>query len=257
MIIKSLKSFLFLVFLLVLSGCATTYNPATGRNEVIFINSASETVIGKGAAAQIAEKYKLIEKGDDLDRLNNIGDRVASVSDRDDIEYRFYLIDDKELNAFTVPGGHVYIFKGLYDKLDDDELAAVMAHEIGHVAARHIVKKMQAGLGYQLLSTIALIAYTSNADEDKRKQAGYAAYAGATAFNLVSLGYSRKDEFQADELSVKYTDKAGFDPQGMIGALKKLDNQNKKGVSVPYILRSHPYIDQRIAHIEELIDDTK
>jgi len=80
---------------------------------------------------------------------------------------------------------------------------------------------------------------------------------GATAFNLVSLGYSRKDEFQADELSVKYTDKAGFDPQGMIGALKKLDDQNKKGVSVPYILRSHPYIDQRIAHIEELIDDTK
>ncbi len=254
-IIKPLKSFLLLLFLFSLSGCATTYNPATGRNEVIFINSASETVIGKSAAAQISEKYKLIESGEDFDRLNRIGKRIASVSDRKDIEYRFYLIDSKELNAFTVPGGHVYIFKGLYDKLDDDELAAVMAHEIGHVAARHIVKKMQAGLGYQLLSTIALIAYTSNADDDKRKQAGYAAYAGATAFNLVALGYSRKDEFQADELSVKYTSSAGFDPHGMIGALEKLDDQNKKGISVPYILRSHPYIDQRISRIDEQIED--
>ncbi len=254
---KLLKFLPLITLVIALSGCATTYNPATGRNEVIFINSASETVIGKNAAAQIAEKYKIIESGKDLDRLNGIGNRIAAVSDRDDIEYKFYIIDDKELNAFTIPGGYVYIYRGLYDKLDDDELAAVIAHEIGHVAARHIVKKMQANLGYQVLSTIALIAYTKNADDDKKKRAGYAAYAGATAFNLVALGYSRKDEFQADELSIKYTTKAGFDPHGMIKALKKLDEQAKKGVPTPYILRSHPYIDQRISHIEELIDSNK
>ncbi len=239
------------------SGCATVYNPATGRQEVIFINSASEAIIGKSAASQISEKYKLIDSGKDFDRLNEIGSRIAAVSDRQDIEYRFYIIDDEKLNAFTIPGGYVYMFKGLYDNLDDDELAAVIAHEIGHVAARHIVKKMQASLGYQVLSTIALIVYTKGADDDKKKQAGYVAYAGATAFNLAMLGYSRKDEFQADELSVKYTSSAGFDPRGMIGALEKLKNQEKKGIPVPYILRSHPYIDQRITRLEELIENKK
>ena len=257
MLTKLLKYLPFLLLVIVLSGCAATYNPATGRNEIIFINSASEAIIGESAAAQITKKYKLIESGKDIDRLNVIGSRIAAVSDRQDLEYKFYIIDDKELNAFTIPGGHVYIFKGLYDKLDDDELAAVMAHEIGHVAARHIVKKMQASLGYQILSTIALIAYTKNAGDDKKKQAGYVAYAGATAFNLVTLGYSRKDEFQADELSIKYTSNAGFDPHGMIRALEKLDNQANKGMPVPYILRSHPYIDQRITHLEELIKSNK
>ena len=240
-----------------LSGCATIYNPATGRKEVIFINSASEAIIGKNTASQISEKYKLIDSGKEIDRLNEIGNRVAVVSDRQDIEYKFYIIDDKKLNAFTIPGGHVYIFKGLYDKLDDDELASVVAHEIGHVAARHVVKKMEANLGYQVLSTIALITYAKNADDDKKKLAGYVAYAGATAFNLVLLGYSRKDEFQADELSVKYASSAGFDPHGMMKALEKLKDQDKKGIPVPYILRSHPYIDQRVTRLEELIATDK
>ena len=240
-----------------LSGCATIYNPATGRKEVIFINSASEAIIGKNTASQISEKYRLIDSGKEIDRLNEIGNRVAVVSDRQDIEYKFYIIDDKKLNAFTIPGGHVYIFKGLYDKLDDDELASVVAHEIGHVAARHVVKKMEANLGYQVLSTIALITYAKNADDDKKKLAGYVAYAGATAFNLVLLGYSRKDEFQADELSVKYASSAGFDPHGMMKALEKLKDQDKKGIPVPYILRSHPYIDQRVTRLEELIATDK
>ena len=244
----------FLILAVMLSGCATVYNPATGRNEVILINSESEAMIGKSAALQISQKYKLIETGKDLDRLKDIGSRIAAVSDRQDIEYSFYIIDDKALNAFTIPGGYVYIFKGLYDKLDDDELASVIAHEIGHVAARHIVKKMQASLGYQILSTIALIAYTKNVDDDKKKQAGYVAYAGATAFNLTMLGYSRKDEFQADELSVKYASSAGFNPYGMIGALEKLREQEKKGIPAPYILRSHPYIDQRITRLKKLIN---
>ncbi|MDD5504081.1 MAG: M48 family metalloprotease [Candidatus Omnitrophica bacterium] len=231
-------------------GCATTFNPATGCNEAIFINTASETVIGKSAAAQIEQKYKISKDTSSISRLENIGKKVAAASDRRDLEYKFYLIEDKTLNAFTIPGGHVYIYRGLYDRLDDDQLAAVMGHEIGHVAARHIVKKMQASLGYQLLSTVALMAYTNNQDDKKSKQAGYAAYAGATAFNLVQLGYSRKDEYQADELAIKYTTGAGFDPDGMKRALEVLKSDEEKGISVAYILRSHPYIDERINRLK-------
>lgn len=144
----------------------------------------------------------------------------------------------------------MYIFRGLYDKLDDDELAAVIAHEIGRVAARHIVKKMQVSLGYQLLSTIALIAYTQGHDDKNKKRAGYVAYAGATAFNLVQLGYSRQDKYEADELSIKYSKAAGFDPDGMRRALEALRSEENKGIPVPYILRSHPYIDQRIERLK-------
>ena len=243
-----------LLFLLIAccSGCATTYNPATGRDEAIFINTASEVAIGNSAASQIAQKYKISQDEYAIERLERIGKRVAAASDRQDLEYTFYLIEDKTLNAFTIPGGHVYIFRGLYDKLDDDELAAVMAHEIGHVSARHIVKKMQASLGYQLLSTVALIAYTSGHDDKKKRQAGYVAYAGATAFNLVQLGYSRQDEYEADELAVKYSAAAGFDPDGMRRALEVLRAEEKKGIPVPYILRSHPYIEQRIERLTEL-----
>jgi beta-barrel assembly-enhancing protease len=234
------------------SACATTYNPATGRNEAIFINTSSEIAIGDSAASQIAQKYKISDDKKSIERLEAIGKKVASASDRRDLEYKFYLIEDKTLNAFTIPGGHIYIFRGLYDKLDDDELAAVMAHEIGHVAARHIVKKMQASMGYQLLSTIALVAYTSGQDDKKKRQAGYVAYAGATAFNLVQLGYSRQDEYEADELAVKYTTAAGYDSDSMRRALEVLKSEEKKGIPVPYILRSHPYIDQRIERLEGL-----
>jgi beta-barrel assembly-enhancing protease len=250
------KYALLSLLILFCSGCATTYNPATGRSEAIFINTASEVAIGNSAASQIAQKYKLSDDRQALNRLESIGKGVAAASDRQDLDYKFYLIEDETLNAFTIPGGHVYIFRGLYDKLYDDELAAVMAHEIGHVAARHIVKKMQASMGYQLLSTIALVAYTSGQDDKKKRQAGYIAYAGATAFNLVQLGYSRQDEYEADELAVKYSKAAGYDPDGMRRALEVLKQEEKKGLPVPYILRSHPYIDERIERLEALADVT-
>jgi beta-barrel assembly-enhancing protease len=249
---KNYTALVFMVFLAAFSsGCATTFNPATGRNEAIFINTASEVAIGSSAASQVAQKYKISTDKTAIDRLEAIGKRIASVSDRQDLEYKFYIIEDEKLNAFTIPGGHVYIYRGLYDKLDDDELAAVMAHEIGHVAARHIVKKMQASLGYQLLSTIALVAYSKGQEDKNRKRAGYIAYAGATAFNLVQLGYSRQDEYEADELAVKYSKASGFNPDGMRRTLEVLREEEKKGVSVPYILRSHPYIDERIERLSQ------
>lgn len=235
-----------------LFGCATVYNPATRREEFILIDTQSEIAIGNSAVTQLGNKYKLSENKQDLERLNRIGQEIALASDRKDIKYSFYLIEDKTLNAFTIPGGHVYIFRGLYELLDDDELACVLAHEIGHVAARHPAKRLEAALGYQILSTIVLATYQKGRQETK-KRAAYIAYAASTAFNLAMLGYSREDEFQADELAVKYAYKAGFNPGGMIGALKKLKEKQKKGLPVPYILRSHPYIDQRIERTETKI----
>lgn len=235
-----------------LSGCATIYNPATERKEFILINTQSEVAIGESAVTQIGNKYRLSDNQQDLRRISRIGQRVAQVSDRQDLDYKFYLIEDEALNAFAIPGGHIYIFRGLYEFLDDNELACVLAHEVGHAAARHIVKRLQSSLGYQIISSIALAVYVKG-KEERKKQAAYTAYAASTAFNLVQLGYSRKDELQADELAVKYADKAGFNPRGMISALKKLEARQEKGFAVPYIFRSHPYINERIEWIEQKI----
>lgn len=127
---------------------------------------------------------------------------------------------------------------GLMDIASDDELACVLAHEIGHVAARHSVKKLQAVLGYQLIAGIILGASGNQAMSQ----------AIDVVFNVASMGYSRKDELLADRLAVKYAKKAGFNPYGMITFFEKLKQEaQKKGPDLNLaFLSSHPPIEERI-----------
>jgi predicted Zn-dependent protease len=177
------------------------------------------------------------------ERLDRIGARVAAVSDRQDIIYRFKVVDNKELNAFALPGGFLYVHNSLMRSANDDELACVLAHEIGHVAARHSVKRLQSVLGYQLLSGIVFGV------------AGRAALHQAmdVVHELISLGYSRKDELAADDLAVRYSSRAGFNPMGMATFLEKLKGAASAGVPMPAFLSSHPAIDERIARVKAQI----
>ena len=111
------------------------YNPATGREEFIMISTPSEVSMGKSVHQSIAQKYKFSNNPAQLERLRRIGERLVKVSDRKDYEYHFYLIAEDEMNAFTTPGGNIYVHTGLLDKLkSDDQVASVLAHEIGHCA---------------------------------------------------------------------------------------------------------------------------
>ena len=160
MILDYFRKYIFLVFIalpFILDGCATLgeYNPATGRSELIFIPTDTEVDMGKSIHQQVVSQYGISNDVAQTERVRRIGKSLAKVSDRQDYEYHFYLLNSKEINAFTVPGGNVYFFKGLLDKLDsDDEVAAVLAHEIGHCAARHTIKKYQAALGYNLIGSL-------------------------------------------------------------------------------------------------------
>ncbi|MDD5116044.1 MAG: M48 family metallopeptidase [Candidatus Omnitrophica bacterium] len=217
-------------------GCTTIYNPATGRKESFFIDTKSEVALGNDMAKEISRETKLVSDPGMQKRLEEIGSRVAAVSDRKDVNYRFSIVDEKEFNAFAIPGGGVYVNRGLLEAANDDELAAVVGHEVGHIAARHSVKRLQAVLGYQLLSSIALGVSGK----------GKVIQAVDVVFSVVSLGYSRKDEYLADRLGVRYARAAGFDPHGMVTFFQKLKQESKSGRYVPVFLSSHPPIDERI-----------
>jgi len=234
-----------------LMGCASlgTYNTATGRREIIVIPTGEEVLMGEDIHRKLLREFRLSPDQAKLKRLKRVGSRVSQVSDRQDYQYRFFLIEKDELNAFTTPGGNIYVFTGLLDRLKtDDELSAVLAHEVGHCAARHTVKKFQAALGYDLIGTIV---FKSVPMEEQAQR--IAALSTNVLMSLVFSAYSRRDEYEADRLGLKYMDLAGYDPDGMIQAFQILEEESK-GPDVPLILRTHPYLKDRIEAAKKEIE---
>ncbi len=242
-ILAALGMFLFL------SGCSTIYNPATGRREFILIDSKMETAIGRSVVAELTRKHPLAKEKNLQDRVQRIGAGLAKASDRQDIEYKFSVLADKELNAMALPGGFIYINKGLADVLNDDEIAYVLGHEAGHVAARHIAKKMQSSIAYELLLNIAFASMGNNPPAN----AGTIARGVNTIYELIDLGYSRKDEYEADRLGVKYAHKARFNPYAALSALEKIKKEEGPNWKILGYFRSHPYVDERIKALKTII----
>ena len=239
------KLFILIVCVGCMSGCSVfgTYNPATGRNEFIAISTPEEVNMGQQIHQSLEKQYQFSTDQAKLDRLENISQRIAQVSDRQDYQYEFYLIEKDEYNAFTIPGGFVYIYTGLFDKLTDDQVASVIAHEIGHCAAKHTIKKFQAAMGYNLVGRLVL----SQVDGGTSQQ--IASLSAGVLSNVIFSAYGRKDEYEADRLGVKYMHLAGYDMQGSVQALEFLLKESK-GPDVPLILRSHPHLEDRIDAIK-------
>lgn len=223
------------------SECRAEYNLATKEEEHLFFNTAREVKLGCSLAQKIETKYKVSKNAQVQERVDKIGQRLASICDRKDITYSFTVLESEKVNAFALPGGYVYVNAGLIEKTDsDDEIAGVLAHEVGHIVARHSVKRLQAALGYNLISILALVA-----TKDVRFKRGV-----DLAFNQVMLGYSREDELLADRLAVKYVQRAGYDPQAVFTFLEKLKQIEKEAPLEPLMaryIRTHPYLPERIA----------
>ncbi len=242
------------IFLLTAAGCASlgTYNAATGRREFIFIPTDQEVAMGQDIHQQLTREFKFINSGPQLDRVRRVGRKLAQVSDRQDFEYNFYLIDKDEMNAFTIPGGRIYIFSGLLNKMrNDDELASVLGHEIGHSAARHTVKKYQAAVTYQFIGEVVLSRIS--AEEQVRR---IASLSSDTLMSLIFSAYGRRDEYEADRLGLKYMSLAGYNLNGMIQMFEILNEKSEQG-SVPLILRSHPYLHDRKTAAKKEIERIK
>ncbi len=226
-----------------LNGCVTEYNLATQQEEWILYSTDREIKIGRSISRAVEKKYELTDDALLQKRVEDIGRRIVAVCDRQEIEYHFRVIEDEEVNAFSLPGGFVYINKGLIEKVDnDDELACVLAHEVGHIVARHAVKRLQALMGYNFLRILV-----SQAPEGGKLVTG-----ADIAFAQIIAGYSREDELLADQLGARYAKRAGFNPEGMISFLKKLQEiHRKKPISSKSYLRTHPYVPDRIRVVKQ------
>lgn len=243
----------FLVFLCLsgLWGCATEFNVATNTEDRMMYSTAQEISMGDSLSKQVEENYILVHDPELNARLARVGEKVAAVCDRKELMYRFRIIEDKEdkdmVNAVSLPGGYVYVFRNLMKVADtDDELAAVLAHEVAHIVARHSVKKLQAIWGYALLSVLSM-----GTQDPKFAQGVQLAYV-----SLLS-GYSQQDELVADRMGARYAKRAGYDPDAMISFLNKLRERHRKEKPQPLsYFKTHPNVSERIrATKQELGED--
>jgi len=244
------KSALLFILLLVpfVTGGMMSYNPATEEEEVIFISSAKERNMGRNIDEQVRKAFELPVDPLVQEKIGKIGERLAGGSDRKDVIYHFTVINNKKddcYNAFAAPGGYIYIFDDLVEVMqDDNEIAAVLAHEMGHVEAKHSIKRLQGSLGATLLMVLG--------SQMKPEKGAYEA--ANEAIGQLMSAYSRHDERQADELSARYLKKAEFDPQGAVRSLRKMKKLRKKGPLMRYqYYKSHPYLSERIAHLNKVI----
>ena len=235
-----------------LASCAT--NPVTGGQDFVLVSEAQELRIGRQTDAQVKQRYALYDAHGMQAYVEGIGQRLAKASHRPGISYRFVLIDTADVNAFALPGGYVYISRGILPYLNSEaELAGVIGHEIGHVTARHSVQRLSAAQGTQIAVAVASIFIPV-----MRSQVG--GMAADTLGNALLSGYGRDQELQADELGATYLARTGYDPGAMRRSLEALKNQelfdaevakqeNREPRRYHGLFASHPENDRRLQEI--------
>jgi predicted Zn-dependent protease len=250
--------FFILILAIFISGCSAVYNPLTNKKEMV-LSTGIERALGKSISVEYELTAPISRNINMRKKVANIGAKIAVVSDRRDISYRYKVIKNKNMNAFAMPGGFIYVHSALVKKTTDAELAAVLAHETAHVAARHSVKSIQRAL---FLNGLLYLGTEAVDNRTKRKKIRKAL---GISLNLVLLGYGRNAEREADRLSVRYTKRAGYNPNAVVSMLMKLKKEENKlraqgKVSVLNaipIFRSHPKINERIKIAKEEIANSE
>jgi len=222
-----------------LAGCSL--NPVTGKRELILISREQEIALGADAAPDFEKEFGGKVASEPLQQyIRALGAKIAAVSDRP-MPYEYTLLASDVPNAFALPGGKIYITAGLMKAMTNErQLAAVLAHETAHVAARHSVKQMQKQMGAQLLLEIASRA--GGADTSTA-----AADIGKVVATMALLKYSRDDEYQADQVGIEYAARAGYNPWGMVELLHVLLNmQEQEPGRLEEMFQTHPLSSKRL-----------
>lgn len=240
---------------LLFGACAT--NPVTGVSEVSLVSEADEVKIGTEGDAQVRKEYGVYKSPALQTYVNEVGQKLARNSQRAQLKWHFAVLDSPQINAFALPGGFVYITRGLMAYLEsEEELAGVLGHEVGHVTARHGAKRQTQG-------TIAtVLAVGAEVLGQAVGLSGLGGAVGGVAGQFITA-YGRDQELQADQLGARYLAANGYDPKGMIRVIQVLKNQEllaaerakaegRTPQKMPDWSSTHPSNDQRLREIVEI-----
>ncbi|KIX11806.1 M48 family metallopeptidase [Dethiosulfatarculus sandiegensis] len=235
---------LWLVLLLLAFAQACVMNPVTGQDELSFMSVPQEIAMGKQYYPQTTQMNNGLPAKDPALQtyVKNVGGRLANLSHRPKVPWDFNVVNSSQVNAFALPGGKISITRGLISKMkNEDELASVLGHEIGHVTARHQAQQYT----NQVLTGLALAGLGAVLAGEEWGQ--YGVMAAGTAASLLMLSYSRDMERQADALGYEYMTRAGYNPKGQTDTFKIFLNEHKESPSaIQAMLRSHPLTTERI-----------
>lgn len=241
-----LKLLYFFILFSTLISCTKTYDPLSGKKVYTLISTKQEIEIGQMYIPMAINSNE--GQYPDLEvrkYIQKIGHKIAKVTPRK-LPYKFFIVNSGEVNAFALPGGNIFVNRGLILVLNNEsELAGVLGHELGHVNARHNVKFLEKQYGISLILSI-LSVFVSGKD-----YGDLVINLGKIGANLLMLKYSRKQESQADELGVRFAYEAGYDPRGLLETFqifKKLGKPN-----APEWLLTHPLPEHRYKHVLEII----
>ncbi len=213
--IKILLPFTLLIILL--SG-ACAVNPVTGRQDLVLLSEQDEIALGRQTNQEVLKQYSVYENPALQKYVQRVGEKLAAKSHRNNLIYRFTVLDSKEINAFALPGGYIYITRGLMAYLKSEaELAAVLGHEIGHVTARHSVRQYSATQLANIGITLGAVFIPGMNQATNQL---------AQLFGAALLrGYGREHELEADRLGAEYLARSNYNPNAMLDVISVLKNQ--------------------------------
>jgi predicted Zn-dependent protease len=260
-----LRNWLTLILVLLLSGCGSmVVNPVTGESERSVMSEQAEVAEGTKAHQQVLQEYGVVKDAKLQTYVNNLGQRLAKLSHRNQLQWHFTVLDSPEINAFALPGGYVYVTRGIMAYLQTEaELAGVMGHEIGHVTARHgaqrATRQQDAGLGVFAAAILGAVLESQGISGAGR----LATDVSQIAASGYIASYGRDQELQADGLGAEYLARSAMNPRNMINVIGALKNQERfaadqaraAGRTAPAQnswLASHPSNDQRLQMITQL-----
>jgi predicted Zn-dependent protease len=223
-----MRSLSILALVATLAGCA--------------ISTQEEVQMGAQYAAEIDKELRLVQDAELVRYINVLGDSIARIADNRNLEWRFSIVDNMTVNAFAVPGGYIYINRGLIERAQTlSQVAGVIGHEVGHVTKRHSVKQMQKAQGANI-GILGVCVLTSMCESETGQ-----AVIGIGA-NAAMASFSRADEDEADAVGVRYMVEAGIDPTGIPEMFQiLLDERERRPDALEAWFRTHPLEESRIA----------
>jgi predicted Zn-dependent protease len=244
---KIAARFILLIFILVTILQAMAY-----KQPALAFSVGEERELGEQLLTMVRRGFNLIDEPDVIQYINELGQETLQIVGSQYFDYHFFVINNKELNAFAAPSGLIFFHTGLIESLDrENALVGVIAHEIGHVVSRHLANRMDKSAKINYLTMIGVLAGIALGAGDLSQ----ALISGSVAAGQsAALSFSRLDEEESDRLAFKWMQEQGRDPEAMVDMLREIRNVNRyRHGAIPQYLLTHPGPDMRMGYIQDLI----